>query len=264
MDHFNVRVVDAHAWLSVSGRGESGRVGAWRGTARQGTGEWHPLRFEAGAPTLGVATAWQGSARRGVAWRGVVRRGTTRRGKAWAIRVDGLRCGSTPHHPRKVWHREAMPGKAWCRLAGHGMQHNGGRLAVTWVRDPGAHARPVRAGHGWAWLGTAKRGEVWLDMAALGKARNTTKYGRAAYTKVQVLGAHAWLGIASAVLGPAALGWARRGVASPGMAWSTTEYRASGTLPRSSRGRLRTARPRLARQSGARRRKAGHGSQQLN
>jgi hypothetical protein len=152
------------AWPGRAGLGDgSARLGA----AGQGEGEWHTPRFESGAPTQGqgrtgqcrvgpgvasqgkarevavmvvgrvrlppaARTARSGRALRGEVRLGRARLGTARHGKG-STRVDGLRCGSTPHHPRTARHGKARPGKARRSEARHGKEPQGGSTDGTTV-----------------------------------------------------------------------------------------------------------------------------------
>jgi hypothetical protein len=112
-------------WRRESRLGKARCGAAVRGTARQrqGKGDWQPLRFEAWAPTLGVATAWQGSARRGV-----VRRGTTRHGKAWGATTygtSGTLQGSSPWRLREATLGLSRRGLARRRVAWTGTARRG-------------------------------------------------------------------------------------------------------------------------------------------
>ncbi len=240
-----VRALDAHARPGTAPPVLARHVMAWQGSAghraawsTKESGGRHTPGFESSASARGgarqVGTGRVGARLRGAAfgaagqdreqledgWNTSAFESLTStqggEGRLAAIQVRGLGA-----HAR---HRCARRCGAWqCKARRGASRRCSSRLRKAWdtteraaypkVRVLGAHA-----GHCWSRHRSAVHGK-----ASQGQARHGFHIGREAHSGVRVAGARARLGIASAVLGPAALGWARHGSPSPGKAWRSTK-----------------------------------------
>lgn len=223
-----------HPRMALPGMAVHGKARRRRAWERGGRMASTPVRGRSADARRG--RTWRGhrEASLGMAMPGLASPGMAWRGKG--VRVDGLRCGSTPHHPRmaslvRAWRGLARPGVAWrdpagLRAAWHGRRATGSHLG----------SRPGRSR-------MARLGWFWRGEAALGKARdqraNGIHQGPSPWRPRKV--GH---GIGSAGPGSARLGAARRDRSGHGL--EHNGMRASGPLRDSSSRRPRRAGQRLA------------------
>lgn len=171
--------------------------------------------------------------------RGVAARG---KGAAWPAmaglgigkeRVDGLRRGSTPRHPREARQGRAWQGRARRRAVWQG---SAGDWRASGTHPGSSLGRPRAAGRGLAGRGRACPGAAWQVQAWRGQAGHGNG-GRMAYTDVRVVGARAGRcepGRGDARLRP---GVSRRGMVWHG--WARHGFHPTGRHPGSSPGRAR-------------------------